>query len=762
MERRHPSTLALLPMVLALITAAVVVLGFVFWSTSNIDQRAAERQSSMIAHVIEGRLSRIARETASVAFNDDTLRNAGPGLNPDWFDAHLGGWLHRNFHHDRTILLDAQDMPVYVMVDGEIAEAASVRNMLAALQPLIAHARTLRPGQRPPPPPPDEAMRSDAPPPPPPPAATDFAIIDGKPALVAALPVTGESRALRPRPGTEPIILAVQFLGKQAADQINREFLFEHGRFSLVQSDDPDRLVSPILNANGRFVAFFEWSRDRPGFVMLLQTGPILVGVFLLAGMLICLLLRQLRRSSAAIENAQRLTLHQASHDALTGLANRMSFDASLTEAVADRQNAKAQLTLFMLDLDRFKQVNDTLGHQAGDELICAVGERLREIFGPGITIARLGGDEFAVLTIAHDRPTDVMAVSARIIETIGRPFTLSRFKAHVGVSIGIVMARGQDAEPTELVRRADIALYEAKAGGRNRAAVYEEHMNELLQLQHTVEAELREAFSQTDQLSVVFQPLIDQASRKVVGAEALARWYHPKYGQISPARFIPVAESTGLIETLGEFVLRRACALGATVPGRVIAVNISPTQLRNPQFSHQVFDILHDTGMRPHDLELEITESILLDDEHVSSQNLRTFRAAGIHIALDDFGTGYSSLSYLKRYPVDRIKIDRSFVTQLADGHVSVAITEAIVTLAHAMELEVTAEGVETEEQASILGRLGCNTLQGFLFSSGVSAERITEIFAAPENIMGNRQRRRSTARGDGGTATRLENVSS
>jgi predicted signal transduction protein with EAL and GGDEF domain len=302
-------------------------------------------------------------------------------------------------------------------------------------------------------------------------------------------------------------------------------------------------------------------------------------------------------------------------------------------------------------------------------------------------------------------------------------------------VSIGIVNVTGGNAEPRELVRKADIALYEAKAGGRNRAVVYEEHMNELLQLQHTIEGELREALLRDDQLSVAFQPLIDQRSRKVIGADALARWHHPKYGQISPARFIPVAENTGLIEALGEFVLRRACELGARAPGRTIAVNISPTQLRNPRFSVQVFDILHQTGMRPVDLELEITESILLDDEHVSAQNLRTFRAAGIHIALDDFGTGYSSLSYLMRYPVDRIKIDRSFVSQLSEGHVSVAITQAIVTLAHAMEIEVTAEGVETEAQAVILGRLGCNTLQGFLFSGGVAGERITAIFADKAN---------------------------
>ncbi len=378
-----------------------------------------------------------------------------------------------------------------------------------------------------------------------------------------------------------------------------------------------------------------------------------------------------------------------------------------------------------MLDLDRFKQINDTLGHQAGDDLIRCVGQRLRATVGDDMLIARLGGDEFGILAVSQERSIDAMALSNRIIDAISQAFELNHVQAFVGVSIGIVNATGGGAEPHELVRKADIALYEAKSAGRNRAVVYQEHMNELLQLQHTIEAELRDALKLSDQLSVVFQPLVDQHSRKVTGAEALARWQHPKYGQISPARFIPVAESTGLIEVLGEFVLRRACELGANAPGRDIAVNISPTQLRNPKFATLVFDILHQTGMRPADLELEITESILLDDEYVSAQNLRTLRASGIHIALDDFGTGYSSLSYLKRYPVDRIKIDRSFVSQLAPGHVSAAITQAIVTLAHAMDIRVTAEGVETAQQADMLGEMGCNTLQGYPVLARCTARR-------------------------------------
>ena len=732
LKRWQFSAAVLLPVVLALVITAATVLGFVFWSTANIDERALERQSAMFEQIIEASRTRLEHELASVAVRDDTVVNTRLTFNFTWVDRNLGRWMHEFFGHNRIVVLDALAQPLYMAVDGVSVPPQTYRGISSPVQQLVNRVRaaappTVVPGTRP---------RSVS--------ASDFAVVEGQPAIVSVMAIVSDTGAIAQSPGTETLIAAVQFLDDTAASQFNNEYLFADGHFGLVSTTGPGRAMHPILNTAGRFIAFFDWERDRPGLTMLRQTGPALAAAFAVAAILVFLLLRQLRRSSAALEAGRRHAEHQAAHDRLTGLPNRMSFDVHLARVLTDRQGADTQLSLLMLDLDRFKQVNDTLGHQAGDALICAVGRRIRSVVGPGVMIARLGGDEFAILATSRERRQDVAAMASEIIAAIGQTFDLNHFKAHVGVSIGIVNASGGNAEPRELVRKADIALYEAKAAGRNRAVVYEEHMNELLQLQHTIEGELREALQHTGQLSVAFQPLIDQRSRKVIGAEALARWHHPKYGQISPARFIPVAENTGLIESLGEFVLRRACELGATAPGRTIAVNISPTQLRNAHFSMQVFDILRQTGMRPTDLELEITESILLDDEHVSAQNLRTFRAAGIHIALDDFGTGYSSLSYLKRYPVDRIKIDRSFVSQLAEGHMSVAITQAIVSLAHAMEIEVTAEGVETEDQAAILGQLGCNTLQGFLFSGGVAAEQITAVFADAANAM---ERRRSGA---------------
>jgi diguanylate cyclase (GGDEF)-like protein len=391
-----------------------------------------------------------------------------------------------------------------------------------------------------------------------------------------------------------------------------------------------------------------------------------------------------------------------------------------------------------MLDLDRFKRINDTLGHQAGDDLLEAVSQRLAQFCQPGGTLARLGGDEFGLIHIHGAGQAEPVALSQTIIEAVGKPFLIVGGEAFVGLSIGIATADGDEADgdeadARELARRADIALYEAKSAGRNRAVIFEEPMNRLLQNRHTIEAELREALRRVDQLSVAFQPLVGRGGR-IIGAEALARWQHPRLGQVSPAHFIPVAEASGLVEDLGRLILREACRMGARWPGYILAVNISPVQLRNPTFPKVVFDMLAETGMSASSLELEITEGILLEDASEAADALRVFRAAGIRIALDDFGTGYSSLNYLKRYPVDRIKIDRSFVSQLMPGNVSVAIVQAMVTLAHALGIEVTAEGVETKEQLDTLTALGCNAFQGYLLSPPVAPEVLAVIFEQPD----------------------------
>ena len=729
MERWRFSATVLLPAVLVLVLTGAAVTAFVLWSIADLDQRAEARQTSIVSQILENKRTGLSHEQHSIALSDDAFRHIRLAYDPNWVAERVGHWMHAFFGHSHTIILNENDQPLYVTTDGLDAPAGTFEaGINPSLAPLLRQLRQMIAGGA------IERYWHDQNAGPP--TISEFALVRGHPAILAVTPILGESRALAGPPGSEYVLASIVYLDAALATEISRQYLVADAAFVLRPSGGNDHAIRPIANSQGRFVAFFQWTKDRPGQLMLAGTGPALAAGFVVAAVLVFLLMEQLRRSSAAVEISRRHAEYQAAHDRLTGLPNRGSFDGHLTAKLLARELAGARIDLLMLDLDRFKQVNDTLGHQAGDELICRVAERICEILGPDVFVARIGGDEFAMILVSQGNEFDALDQSEKLIEAIGRPYAIRQFQAHVGASIGIVTAIAGECEPREAVRKADIALYEAKAAGRNRAMIYEEHMNELLQLQHTIEAELRDALANGGQLSVAFQPLIDQSSRRVIGAEALARWHHPKYGQISPARFIPIAEATGLIEQLGEYVLRRACTLGAAAPGFTLAVNISPTQLRNPAFATLVFDILHETGMRAEDLELEITESILLDDEHVSAQNLLTFRSAGIHIALDDFGTGYSSLSYLKRYPVDRIKIDRSFVSQLAPGHVSVAITRALVTLAHAMNIHVTAEGVETEDQAHILGELGCNILQGFLFAPAMDGDAIRAVFAEPDRL--------------------------
>jgi diguanylate cyclase (GGDEF)-like protein len=718
----------MLPVGTALIVTAIAVLLFFAWTTTTTDNRALGRQVRMVANVMTEQLEKVGTDQESVTIWDDAVLRTHYDRDIDWTDYNLGRWLNLYFQHDVAVIIDPETGPYYMMEDGELVDPGRYSAYAAILDPMIATLRADIAGG---------ALDAydyleDLPAP----RVTDYVLIGTRPAIISVVPIISDTGRLEQPRGTESIHVAIRYLDATLADDLGRSLLLEDPRFITGDVAIGDRAALPQISKSGRIVSFVTWEPERPGAALLQHTGWALAAAFAVAALLVVVLLRQLWRASSELEAGRLFAEHTANHDRLTGLPNRNQFDARLAAALAAPSTGKAYLSLLMLDLDRFKQVNDTLGHQAGDDLIRSVGARLRPLLGPDDSLFRLGGDEFAIIHVSPSSARDMLDLSENIIEAIAEPFSFGRSTAHVGVSIGIVTAKTGRREPHELIRMADIALYEAKAAGRNRAMVYQDRMNEVLQLQRTVEGELREALARADQLSVAYQPLVEQTSRTVVGAEALVRWMHPVHGAISPAQFIPVAESSGLIEQLGELVLAEACAMGARLPGRTIAVNISPAQLRNPMFAGSVLRLLHETGMRASDLELEITESILLDDEKMSSQTLRTLRSSGVKIALDDFGTGYSSLSYLKRYPVDRIKIDRSFISQLPEGNVPVAIVQAMISLAHAMRIEVTAEGVETSEQADILGRLGCNTLQGYLFSPAVAAEDFIARFGGDTNL--------------------------
>ncbi|OAS20199.1 diguanylate cyclase [Methylobacterium platani] len=424
---------------------------------------------------------------------------------------------------------------------------------------------------------------------------------------------------------------------------------------------------------------------------------------------------------------AERRIAHMALHDALTGLPNRVLFHRRLAEAVA----AGAPVGLLCLDLDHFKLVNDTLGHPAGDALLRQVAERLRACLPAAGLVARLGGDEFAVLGPAGRDA--LLGLADRIIAALGRPFALPEFQdVTVGTSIGIALAPEHGDDPDGLLRKADTALYAAKADGRRTRRVFEPAMDAALQRRRALERDLRAAIA-ADALEVHYQPLVATGDLAVTGCEALLRWRHPERGFVSPAEFIPVAEETGMIAALGEWVLREACREAAGWPGGVrVAVNLSPAQFRTPDLAGTVARALAESGLDPARLELEITEQVMLEETVANVAVLRRLRGLGVRIAIDDFGTGYASLSYLQAFPFDKIKIDRSFTAALGREATAVAIVQAVIGLGASLGITTLAEGVETEAQLASLRRSGCAEVQGFLFSRPVPADALRGLLAA------------------------------
>jgi diguanylate cyclase (GGDEF)-like protein/PAS domain S-box-containing protein len=425
--------------------------------------------------------------------------------------------------------------------------------------------------------------------------------------------------------------------------------------------------------------------------------------------------------------------VHQAFHDGLTGLANRTLFSERVEHALA--RSDQADLAVLFIDLDDFKHVNDSLGHAAGDQLLVAAARRLQGCLRPSDTAARLGGDEFAVLL---ERVTDADAaagVAARILDTLHQPFGLNGRTIPIKASLGAAVGRPGVDNAEELLRNADVAMYAAKAGGKDRYELFHPDMHEDMLQRLELEAELRHV-ADRDQLVLHYQPIVELVSGRITRVEALVRWDHPTKGLLAPPAFIPLAEEQGLIGPIGRWVLLQACLQARRwqdqfpdAPPLSVHVNLSGRQLEEPQLVGEVVQALETARLSPRLLTLEITESVLVSDIEAMSDRLRELKGLGVLLAIDDFGTGYSSLSYLRRFPVDMLKIDKAFVDGIGRGREDTALAHAIVKLSHTLQLHAVAEGIEEAEQAASLVTLGCRDGQGFHFSRPLTAAAMTEL---------------------------------
>lgn len=726
----------LLPVAASTAAALALAALALLWAVQHSDTISVERQQRTTERSIRTVVGDLAKQQEMVAVWNETVEQLlQDPLDEKWLDANIGSWLHVTFGQDRTYILNPRDEPVDVTIDGARTAPAEFEKVRPSLESLIQGLRGDRRSshfghsERPV----DERYLTSGR------AVHDAHLLEllGRPAAVSAMKIVPENSELAQDPGSEFILISVRFLDGSFLTQLSQQNLIEGLRFSRVNVPEEGEVSVPLRSDEGRLIGYFIWKPELPGTTILRVIGPSIAVVCALIIGVMALLARSLRRSMAKLRKAigelrasEAQAHHLAFHDVLTGLPNRALFDARLDQTLA-MVGTGEQLAVLMLDLDRFKHVNDTLGHQAGDCVVREFGQRLSALLRSSDAIARLGGDEFAIVLASISGRDDVEAVCARILASVRQPFEISGRQAFVGVSIGVALAPESGSERIDLMRKADIALYQAKAEGRDGYRIFTAAMDETVRVRSTIEEELRAALVTGNDLRLFYQPQVDVDGRSIIGLEALVRWHHPTRGMIAPNQFIPIAEETGLIAPLGEWVLHQACLASKRWPDLTIAVNLSPMQFRSGDLAERLIGIVSEAGADPRRIEFEITESLLLDDSDLSRSALKTLRQEGFKIALDDFGTGYSSLSYLRRFEVDKIKIDRSFVQHLGQQDESVAIVTAIVTLCRAMGLTVTAEGVETEDQKLFLSQTGCSEMQGFLFSRALPEDQIGDLLS-------------------------------
>ncbi|MBD8706837.1 EAL domain-containing protein [Pseudomonas sp. CFBP 13711] len=537
---------------------------------------------------------------------------------------------------------------------------------------------------------------------------------------VFALDLLGNIQSVNPAGLKLKPQTATQFIGHHFSRLVPEEDLMRVSRhFSAARAGAPQRFEARLRDENEKLLTM-----DISNLPIMVN-GEI-VGVFGIA------------RDISDQKHFERQLSFNASHDQLTGLLNRVSLEDQLILDCHLSRRRKRLLAVMCIDLDGFKSINDSIGHYFGDQVLVEVARRMAEQVRPGDTIVRMGGDEFIVLLPDLLRDEDVVPVAERLMASIARPYCIQGIDLHVSASVGITLSDGHLEQPMQLIQQADMAMYKAKQQGRNNFQWYTSDLNQRVCEHATLRNDLQKAI-ETQSLQLHYQPQIDARTGRVVGIEALLRWEHPEKGFIPPAVFVPVAEDSGQIIALSLWVLDTACAQlrlldEQGITGISMAVNISPMHFQRGHFVQYVQATLDKHGLRGEQLELEITESLLLHNAEQAIETLHRLKALGVRIALDDFGTGFSSLSYLKRLPIDKIKIDRSFIREIATDHHDAAITQGIISMAHHLSLIVVAEGVETASQMEFLKGSRCDIFQGYHFARPMPFAALEEFLSHPE----------------------------
>ncbi|MFO1016481.1 MAG: EAL domain-containing protein [Hyphomonadaceae bacterium] len=722
----------------AMIGAALVVFGallvvIVAYAGWSANRAAVVRERQLVENALDQSVSRVLDQQKAIAWWDDAVANAQRRpLDLDWLETNVGVYFYETYGHDEIIIVDSNNHPIYANVGGQLADAASAYAARSeVLDQIVSEARNGADGhlrRR------DRAFVE---------SQSNYASllgasfgrwaghimsVDGEPAVVAAISIVPnlDANLLHGRPH---LLLSIVRIDDAFMQEVGGSLLIPDLALSSTPAHGNGVLSEAFAADDGAPVGNLTWTPRRPGQTLLLFLLPMVALGVIGAGLLTWLMVSRLKRASGELADREELSRHQALHDSLSGLPNRHHFVQRLQEAldglIQSRNNGR--VVVAYIDVDRFKDVNDTMGHAAGDALIMAVAARLQQIIGPGDFLARFGGDEFAVVR----RSTEVNA-AAELAERLRGGFEASFdvYGQHVRMtaSIGLAQAPDHGASPQELMRHADIALYQGKNQGRDRAMLFCAEMAAEVEQRREVEVELHAAL-QARELILHYQPLVSCGDGKVTGVEALLRWKHPTKGDISPAVFVPIAEEAGLMPALGAYVLDRAFEEAKRWPQLDIAINLSPVQFRHVDLVETLAHLLVKHSVDPARIVLEVTEGVLMESTDRNRQILDSVRALGFKIALDDFGTGYSSLRYLCDFRFDKIKIDRAFVTGIHERKRAMTIIQSVVTLGRGLGMQIVAEGVETEAEASVMRLVGVTELQGFFFSQAVAPDSVDEL---------------------------------
>ncbi|MBY0531812.1 MAG: EAL domain-containing protein [Xanthobacteraceae bacterium] len=716
--------------VVGLLVAAAMaaLLGVVVLVAGRVDEDASARERDLMLAAVLVLKSKVKNDLASIA-PPDSVFDLSPDVHARWLHRYFGAPLYQAGRYDRSYFFDSHGKPIYSSLGGKLVPRTGIQidTKVSALAKLVRSNFEIV-GVI------DKLMASDVGETAPPPASiyrSEFVHIDGKPAVVAAMakaPVFAhhDKRVVLP-----PVVSVVAFFDRTLLAELQRDVSVGTLRVSDKASAAADEIGIAIPMEAGEMPVWLHWQASRPGTAILERIAPALGVITLFFGFVTLIVLRTMRQSTQELAVSERRAVEMAYRDPLTGLANRLRLVETL-KAQNPALEPGQKLALFFLDLDGFKDINDTLGHPVGDELLAVIGERLEGILGSKGMTVRFGGDEFALLAQIAGKE-EIGKIAERIIDTVRQPVTAGEHVLHVGVTLGVSLAPEHGSEPEELLRRADIALYKAKGEGRGSYRIFDPADESVLQSRRAIERDVERAMWH-DEFFTLYQPLYSADGERLEGVETLVRWQHPERGIVPPADFIHVAEKSGLIVKLDEWVLRKACEHAMQWPDISVAVNMSPSNFRHSNLAERVKRVVEETGFDPRRLEIEITEGMLLnanDDVLFDLQELREF---GIRFAIDDFGTGYSSLGYLGSFPIDKIKIDQSFVQNLGVKEDAAAIVECVARLGRALGLVVTAEGVETGAQHRFVRAAGCQQIQGYLFSKPVRPAEITALLQKPQ----------------------------